>query len=208
MEPMPTSMNQQIQLDREPIHKILDFMVEIEKLKNVIRKTRPVGLDRYENSAEHSWHVCLSALMLKDHANEPVDIEKVMKMLLIHDLGEIDAGDKIIYESETTEQKGQEESGVARILANLSEEQATFYLSLWQEFELGESAEARFAKAIDRVPPLLHNIHGQAHSWKEHQVSKETVLGFNSERISAGSESLWKAVESRLNTAFNDGILD
>nr|WP_102525522.1 HD domain-containing protein [Vibrio tapetis] len=183
-------------------------MVEIEKLKNVIRKTRPVGLDRYENSAEHSWHVCLSALMLKDHANEPIDIEKVMKMLLIHDIGEIDAGDKIIYESETTEQKGQEEKGVARILNNLSEEQARYYLSLWQEFELGESAEARFAKAIDRVPPLLHNIHGQAHSWKEHQVSKETVLGFNSERISAGSESLWKAVESRLNTAFNDGILD
>ncbi len=192
----------------EAIQKVLDFMVEIEKLKTVIRKTRPVGLDRYENSAEHSWHVCLSALMLKDYSNEPIDIEKVIKMLLIHDLGEIDAGDKIIYESETSAQKGEEENGVVRLLSYLSEQQASFYLSLWQEFEKGESAEAKFAKAIDRVPPLLHNINGEAHSWKEHQVSKETVLGFNSQRISAGSTPLWEAVESRLNQAFDDGILE
>ncbi len=192
----------------EAIQKVLDFMVEIEKLKTVIRKTRPVGLDRYENSAEHSWHVCLSALMLKDYSNEPIDIEKVIKMLLIHDLGEIDAGDKIIYESETSAQKGEEENGVVRLLSYLSEQQASFYLSLWQEFEKGESAEAKFAKAIDRVPPLLHNINGEAHSWKEHHVSKETVLGFNSQRISAGSTPLWEAVESRLNQAFDDGILE
>ena len=85
------------------INQILDFVIEIEKLKSVLRKSRPVGLERYENSSEHSWHVCLSALMLKEYANENVDINQVIKMLLIHDLGEIDAGDTIIYASETIE---------------------------------------------------------------------------------------------------------
>lgn len=98
------------------IEQILDFMVEIEKLKSVLRKSRPVGLERYENSAEHSWHVCLSALMLEDYANEPIDINHVIKMLLIHDLGEIDADDKIVYSSETVEQKSGEEKGVSRLL--------------------------------------------------------------------------------------------
>ena len=92
----------------EEIEKILNFIIEIEKLKAVHRKTKPVGLERYENSAEHSWHVCLSALMLKDFANEPVKIDRVIKMLLIHDLGEIDVGDTIVYSSETAELKAEE----------------------------------------------------------------------------------------------------
>ena len=91
-----------------PIDIVLSFIVEIEKLKDVQRKTKPVGLDRYENSAEHSWHVCLSALMLKDYANDDVDIDHVIKMLLIHDLGEIDAGDTIVYVAETQEVKVRE----------------------------------------------------------------------------------------------------
>ena len=88
-----------------PIEKTLNFIIEVEKLKDVQRKTRPVGLSRYENSAEHSWHVCLSALMLKDYANDNIDINRVISMLLIHDLGEIDAGDTIIYYSESQELK-------------------------------------------------------------------------------------------------------
>ena len=101
------------------IEQVLDFIVEIEKLKNVHRKTRPVGLERYENSAEHSWHVCLSALMLKDFANQPVDIDRVIKMLLIHDLGEIDAGDTIIYAGETAELKAIEAAGLQRVIEML-----------------------------------------------------------------------------------------
>jgi len=103
----------------EEIKGILQFMVEIEQLKDVHRQTKPVGLDRYENSAEHSWHVCLSALMLKDYANEEIDITRVMKMLLIHDLGEIDAGDTIIYASETEENKLKERNCVERLLKSL-----------------------------------------------------------------------------------------
>lgn len=189
-----------------PIEKTLNFIVEIEKLKDVHRKTRPVGLERYENSAEHSWHVCLSALMLKDYANQAVDIDRVIKMLLIHDLGEIDAGDTIIYASETPEQKDAEAAGVRRILDMLPGNQSEEYMALWYEFELGETADAAYAKAIDRVPPLLHNLHGGGHSWKDHSVPKEKVFQLNS-RIAKGSSQLWDSLEEKLEGAVKDGLL-
>lgn len=189
------------------IKGIIDFMVEVEKLKAVERQTKPVGLDRYENSAEHSWHVCLSALMLKDFANEQVDIFRVMKMLLIHDLGEIEVGDTVIYSSETIENKQLERSGIKQLFQLLPEANREEYSSLWDEFEKGISPDASFAKAIDRVPPLLHNIHGEGHSWKKHKISKETVFAFNSERISKGSNVLWQEIESRLNEAVEVGVL-
>jgi putative hydrolases of HD superfamily len=189
-----------------PIESILNFIVEIEKLKDVQRKTRPVGLDRFENSAEHSWHVCLCALMLKDYANEPVDIDRVIKMLLIHDLGEIDAGDTIVYDSDSSEVKDKESAGISRVLNLLPEEESAQYLSLWHEFESGDSADSRYAKAIDRVPPLLHNLHGNGHSWKAHQISKQQVFDINS-RIALGSSALWAILNTRLEQAVDDGLL-
>jgi putative hydrolases of HD superfamily len=189
-----------------PIESILNFIVEIEKLKDVQRKTRPVGLDRFENSAEHSWHVCLCALMLKDYANEPVDIDRVIKMLLIHDLGEIDAGDTIVYDSDSSEVKAKVSAGISRVLNLLPEEESAQYLSLWHEFESGDSADSRYAKAIDRVPPLLHNLHGNGHSWKAHQISKQQVFDINS-RISLGSSALWAILNTRLEQAVDDGLL-
>ncbi|WP_237055078.1 HD domain-containing protein [Microbulbifer sediminum] len=190
----------------QEIAQVLDFIVEIEKLKDVTRKTRPVGLDRYENSAEHSWHVCLAALMLKDYADDAIDIDRVIRMLLIHDLGEIDAGDKIIYASETAAQKECEAAGVRRLLEMLPNGRGTEYLRLWEEFEAGETADARFARAVDRVPPLLHNLHGGGHSWREHRVPKERVLELNS-RIGLGSRALWEEMETRLRGAVEDGLL-
>ena len=189
-----------------PIESILNFIVEIEKLKDVQRKTRPVGLDRFENSAEHSWHVCLCALMLKDYANEPVDIDRVIKMLLIHDLGEIDAGDTIVYDSDSSAVKAKESAGISRVLNLLPEEESAQYLSLWHEFESGDSADSRYAKAIDRVPPLLHNLHGNGHSWKAHQISKQQVFDINS-RIALGSSALWAILNTRLEQAVDDGLL-
>ena len=188
------------------IQQTLNFIVEIEKLKNVYRKTRPVGLDRYENSAEHSWHVCLSALMLKDHANEEIDIDRVIKMLLIHDLGEIDAGDTIIYESETQAVKGEEEAGIRRILGILPANKSEEYIALWLEFEAGETSDSKYAKAIDRVPPILHNLHGDGHSWKKYSISKEKVFSVN-KRIAKGSEALWEVLEQGLEDAVERGIL-
>lgn len=189
------------------VTQILDFMVEIEKLKGVLRKSRPVGLKRHENSGEHSWHVCISALMLKDYADETINIDRVIKMLLIHDLGEIDAGDKIVYESETAEQKNKEWNGVKRVLDMLPNRQGEEYLALWEEFELGESADAKYAKAIDRIPPLLHNINDDGYGWKKHNIPKEKVLNFNQQRISAGGERIWQGVEAKLQQAIVDGIL-
>lgn len=190
----------------EKIEKVLNFIVEIEKLKNVLRKTKPVGLERFENSAEHSWHVCVSALMLQSFANEPVDIDRVIKMLLIHDLGEVDVGDTIIYASETEELKAEEAAGVKRILSILPGGMGDDYLELWHEFEAGETADSRFAKAIDRVPPLLHNLHGQGHSWRKHGVSKERVFSLN-QRIEQGSEDLWAVIRRKLEEAVNAGVL-
>jgi len=191
----------------EDIEQILKFIIEIEKLKAVQRNTRPVGLGRYENSAEHSWHVCLAALMLKDFANEPVNIDRVIKMLLIHDLGEIDVGDTIIYASETAALKAEEAVAMERILAILPDVGiADDLMVLWHEFEAGETPDSRFAKAIDRVPPLLHNINDNGHSWQKHGISKERVFSLN-ERIGQGSEELWLVMRKKLEEAVRAGIL-
>ena len=189
------------------IEKIFDFIIEIDQLKNILRKTRPIGVDRYENSAEHSWQVCLAALMLKDHSNEPIDIERVIKMLLIHDLGEIDAGDTIVYQEDTETIKQAELAGVTRVLGLLPESMARQYIALWQEFEFGDSAEAKFARAVDRIPPVLHNLHGDLHAWKKHRIPLEKVRQVNS-KIALGSQSAWEIIESQLDEIERDGRLD
>ena len=201
---MEFCLSQEKNLVHKKIESVLSFIIEIEKLKDVHRKTRPVGLERFENSAEHSWHVCLSALMLKDFADEAIDIDRVIKMLLIHDLGEIDAGDTIIYQSETAQNKEQEALGVQRILSILPEGKAAEYLALWYEFEAGETADSKYAKAIDRVPPLLHNLHGDFHSWRTHNISQQQVLELNG-RIGKGSADLWNVISEKIKQAFSEG---
>lgn len=189
------------------IEKVLNFIVEVEKLKDVHRKTKPVGLERYENSAEHSWHVSLLALMLKDYADKEVDIDRVIKMLLIHDIGEIDSGDTIIYHSETAELKEQEAAGLERILDLLPESKKEEYMKLWREFESGETPDSKYAKAMDRIPSLLQNLHGGGHAWKENNISKEMVFSVNS-RIGEGSGEVWQVIEAKLNEAIDDGLLE
>lgn len=191
----------------ESITQVLTFIVEIEALKNVLRKSRPVGLERYENSAEHSWHVCLTALLLKDYANEPVNIDRVIRMMLVHDLGEIDAGDTLVYAGETPEIKAKEKAGVARLLGLLPAAQAAELQDLWDEFDAGTSSDARYARAIDRIPPLLQNLHGDGHSWRQNAVSPERILGLNA-RIGEGSEAVWSVIRGRLEKAFAEGILN
>ncbi len=186
------------------IEEVLAFIVEIEKLKSVLRKTKPVGINRFENSAEHSWHVCLSALILKDYANEEVDIDRVIRMLLIHDLGEIDVGDTIIYESETEQAEYDEEAGLCRILNLLPKHRTKEYLELWREFERGESPDAKYAKAIDRVPPLLHNLHGDGHSWRKYNITPKKVLSVNN-CIENGSVELWRTLKGKINNVIIDG---
>jgi len=188
------------------IQKVFDFIIEVEKLKDIYRKTKPVGLERFENSAEHSWHVCLCALMLKEYANDNIDIDRVIKMLLLHDIGEIDAGDTIVYESDNQEVKDNEEAGFNRILKLLPEQQQNEYKLLWEEFESAQTPDAKYAKAIDRIPPLLHNLHGDGHSWKTHNISKEKVFSVNS-KIQNGSQDVWNLLKSKLDDAVSTGIL-
>ena len=127
-------------------------------------------------------------------------------MLLIHDLGEIDVGDTIIYDSEQPHLKEEEAKGLERILKILPENQAKEYIALWREFEDGQSIDAQYARAIDRIPPLFHNMNDEGHSWNNHGVTKEQILKTNS-RVALGSAPLWEAIKTKLNEAFDQGIL-
>jgi len=188
------------------IEKILNFIVEIEKLKGILRKTMPVGFERFENSAEHSWHVCISALMLKEYANDEVDIDRVIRMLLIHDLCEIDAGDTIVYSSDSKLVKEKEYAGMKRVLSLLPSKNAIEYEELWLEFESGDTPESIYARAIDRIPPILHNLYGGGISWRENGITQTQIIEKNS-CIGKGSDELWSIISAKLDTAFEEGIL-
>lgn len=189
------------------ISEILKCITEVERLKRVLRKTKPVGLDRYENSAEHSWHVCFCALVLQEFSKESIDIEKVLKMLVIHDLGEVVVGDTIVYDKPSGEENSEERDGLVQVLEGLDEGLQTEILELWDEFEARETAEAKYAKAIDRIPPLLHNLKGEGHSWKENQIPKAMVYAVNS-RIGEGMPEVWEALKRLLKEAETKGILE
>ncbi|AMG31493.1 HD domain-containing protein [Grimontia hollisae] len=192
----------------ERLEKQLALIVEIDQLKAVLRRTR-VKSDgaRLENSAEHSWQVALMALLLEEHANEPVDVAKVVKMLLIHDVVEIDAGDTFVYDLEAAKQQHQKELKAAeRIFGMLPDDQRETLMALWLEFEEGETPEARYGKALDRMLPMLLNYHSEGQSWKEHGVRYEQALTVNS-KIEKGSALLWQKVQAMLSEAAEKGWL-
>ncbi|MCE0492462.1 HD domain-containing protein [Vibrio salinus] len=186
----------------------LSFVLEIDKLKSVLRKSavKSAG-NRAENSAEHSWHVALMALVLKEHANEPIDILKVVKMLLIHDIVEIDAGDVIIYDHEARRQQEiKEKQAAERLFGSLPGKEGQEFKSLWFEFEAAESAEAKFAKSLDRLAPLMLNYHNQGKSWQENNINKEQVVEIN-RQIDKGSQTLWTYAQSMIEDAVQKGWL-
>jgi len=141
------------------VESIVEFILELEKLKGVTRKVRPLGLERYENSAEHSWQLALLAVSLADHAEPGLDLDRVVGMLLVHDIGEIDAGDVMVFtEGGWAERQVAERAAVERIFGLLPSGKGAAFLALWEEFEAGKSAEARFARAVDRAMPVLLNL--------------------------------------------------
>jgi len=185
---------------------IVNFVLEIDRLKGVTRKTRPLGLDRCENSAEHSWQIALLAASLAHHAATPVDIHRVIGMLLVHDLGEIDTGDTLVYvEDGWDERKAAERAAVQRIFGLLAEPQRGHFLALWQEFEDGQSPEARFAHAADRAMPVLLNLANQGQSWREHGISHARVVGRIAAPIRDGCPALWAYLEARLDEVQRQG---
>ncbi|MDE1265217.1 HD domain-containing protein [Vibrio aestuarianus] len=186
----------------------LELVMELDRLKSVLRRTRVRCADgRLENSAEHSWHVALMAVLMEEHSNQPVDIAKVIKMLLLHDIVEIDAGDTFVYDVvASAEQEENELKAAQRLFALLPKEQGDELLAVWLEFEAAQSAEALFAKALDRIIPMLLNFHNQGQSWLEHGVTRQQALTVNC-RIDDGSHALWQHAQQMIEQATLNGWL-
>jgi len=178
--------------------KKMDFILELDKLKAILRKSKPLGLDRYENSAEHSWHVCMLAMVLTEDASPEVDSFKVIKMLLLHDIVEIDAGDVLVYDTKKRAEAYEKELHAAkRIFGLLPKHLNEEFLDIWIEFEKGISRESLFAQAIDRVIPVLQNINNNGQSWQENNISLKQVLEKNSV-IAHANPLLWEHIKEKL----------
>ena len=187
------------EVDQVSISSIVSFVLELEKLKGVTRKVKPLGLARYENSAEHSWQLALFASSLARYAEEGTNIQRVVSMLLVHDIGEIDTGDTIAFQEEgLADRKAAEYVAVARIFGMLGAEERDAFLGLWEEFEKGETKEARFAHAVDRAMPVLLNLANNGQSWKENGISYERVVKRIRVEIHEGCPALWKYLEVQL----------
>lgn len=185
----------------------IEFIKEIDKLKYILRKTRLFNSDRPENDAEHSWHLALMAVILADHANAEIDLLRVIKMLLIHDIVEIDAGDTFIYDTQKSHDNTTEERAAAnRIFGLLPQPQASDLIAVWEEFEAGKTSEAQFARAMDRLEPLLQNTSNNGGTWVEFDVSYEKVYA-KKQVIQRGSTTIWKYAEQLLNESVEKGIL-
>ena len=185
----------------------IEFIKEVDKLKYILRKTKLFNSDRHENDAEHSWHLCLMALVLAEHANFPVDLLKVVKMLLIHDVVEIDAGDTFLYDTQKSHDNTEEERKAAkRIFGLLPEQQAGDMIAIWEEFEEGQTNEAKFARAMDRLEPLLQNRSNNGGTWNEFGVSYEKVYA-KKRVIEQGSTLIWQYAEQLINESVEQGIL-
>ena len=184
------------------------FIAEADKLKNVFRRSYISDRSRRENDAEHSWHLCLMTLLLVEHANQPdIDSLKVLKMVIIHDIVEIDAGDTYIYdEAAKSDQAERERKAAERLFGMLPEDQETEFHSIWSEFELGQSLEARFAKAIDRLHPMMLNYLAGGKTWSENGVSESQVRSINS-KIAEGSDALWEYADELIRESVDKGWL-
>ena len=169
------------------------FITEIDKVKNIFRQTYLADGKRKENDAEHSWHIALMAYLLQEHAEEPVDVPRVMLMVLIHDLVEIDAGDTYAYDSEGAKTK-REVRAAERIFGLLPEDQGRYFRELWDEFEAYESADAKYAHLLDNFQPLLLNDASGGRSWSEHDVKKSQIYKRN-EKVAETSETVWECMQ-------------
>ena len=190
------------------LEKQIQFILEIDKLKRIVRQTPLTDRTRKENDAEHSWHIALMAILLQEHAEEnSIDLLRVVTMLLVHDLVEIDAGDTFCYDEAGNADKLERETRAAdRIFNLLPEDQAAHMRSLWDEFETRQTAESKFAAAMDRLQPLLHNYHTAGGTWKEHRVSKDRVIERN-HPIVIGSKTLWDYAASLIDDAAGRGYI-
>ncbi|MEO6684519.1 MAG: HD domain-containing protein [Dyadobacter sp.] len=191
----------------EDLLKQIEFIKEIDKLKYIQRRTKLFNSDRNENDAEHSWHLAIMAIILSKHSNVEIDVLKVVKMVLIHDIVEIDAGDTFLYDTTKNHTNTDEESLAAkRIFGLLPDEQRDELIAVWEEFETGETAEAKFAKTMDRLEPLLQNVSNNGGTWKEYNVDYQKVYD-KKKVMQHGSASIWNYAENLINESAENGIL-
>ena len=194
-------------MQNENLLKQVAFIKEIDKLKYIQRKTKLFNSDRPENDAEHSWHLAMMTIVLAEHSDKKIDVLKVLKMVLIHDIVEIDAGDTFIYDTTKNHTNTEEELMAAeRIFGLLPIEQAKEFIEIWKEFEEGITDEARFAKSMDRFEPLLQNTSNNGGTWAEFNVPYQKVYD-KKIAIKNGSEAIWDYAENLLNESLEKGIL-
>lgn len=186
----------------------IQFIIEIDKLKQILRQTLLTDGSRQENSAEHSWHLALMAVVLAEYAPVPgIDVLRVIKMLLIHDLVEIDAGDTFCYDMQGNQSKAvREKQAATRLFGLLPEEQGAELRSLWEEFEAQETADAQFATALDRLQPLLHNQQTQGGTWRIHGITVAQVQQ-RMQPIETGAPALWSFVQQVLEECITVGYI-
>ena len=186
----------------------VEFILEIDKLKNILRRTTLLDRSRQENSAEHSWHIALIILILSEYAEEDhLDLMRVIKLLLVHDLVEIDAGDTYCYDEIGAQDKKEREVEAAdRIFGILPADQADSFRSLWDEFEARDTPESRFANALDRLQPFLHNYFTCGHTWQKHGIRKKQVIE-RMRPVGDGSRRLWDYISSLIDDAVVKGYL-
>jgi putative hydrolase of HD superfamily len=196
------------EMDNERLEKQIQFIEEIDKLKNIYRQNRVIHENRNENDAEHSWHLAVMAMFLSEYAKgEKLDISKVMKMVLVHDIVEIDAGDTFCYDEKGYTDKAERDRKAAeRIFNILPEDQAKTLWELWREFEEMKTKEAKFAACLDRFQPFLLNRKTDGHTWKKDGVNLEKVLKRN-EPLKEEMPALWEYVLKKAKESVEQGIL-
>lgn len=191
----------------ERLQKQLDFILEIDKEKNIFRQTHLSGHGRNENDAEHAWHMAIMAYLLQEYSNERIDVARVMLMCLIHDVVEIDAGDTYAYDAEGLKtQKAREEAAKERLYSMLPEDQKADLVAIFDEFEERKTPEAKFARALDNLQPLILNNSNGGGDWKNHDVTAEQVYGRQS-RTREGSEKLFEVTDQILKENIAKGNL-
>jgi len=185
----------------------LNFIRELDKLKGILRQSLLMDASRRENSAEHSWHLATMAILLTEHANEPVDLIRVVKMLLIHDVVEIDAGDTFAYDTVNVEtQHAREMEAADRLFGLLPGEQSKELRELWNEFEDRATPESKYANALDRLQPLMQNFYSGGASWKKHKVTHEQVMK-RMEPVKIGMSEVWPTVLKFIDDAAKAGFV-
>lgn len=191
----------------EKLKKQIDFAMTVDEMKNILRRNLVIDGSRRENDAEHSWHLAMMAMLLEEYSAEPVNIERVLKIALVHDLVEVYAGDTFAYDEKGNESKHDREIAAAeKLFGSLDIEQGKNLRALWNEFEQMQTPEARYANAIDRIQPLILNYRTDGHTWKQGNVSAAQIYK-RMDIIRTAAPSLWPIVEGIINTSIAAGIL-